>query len=466
MGDLHKLAGSLARTYLIDFITVTKPNYTIKWYHELLCEHLDKLLRNEIKKLMCFLPPQHGKSEIVSRRLPALALGQDPNLKIASCTYTADLAARFNREVQRIMDDPVYKEIFPATNLNDRNVVTDRRGNWLRNSEEFEIVNKEGSYKSVGVGGALIGNRVDLGIIDDPIKDRMEAQSELMRNRLWEWYLDVFCTRLHNDSRVLLTMTRWHEDDLAGRILANENDWVVLTLPALKEAAATVPADPRKEGESLWEEKHSAEKILKVKAKSERTFISMYQQQPRPLGGGLFKDVWFKYYRYAPPKWDKLVISWDCAFKDLKSSDFVAGTVWMKVGADAYLIDVVRGQWGFVKTLKMILQMKAKHPEAREVYVEDKANGTAVIEVLKKKVPGLIPVTPTESKDSRASAVSYLFEAGNVFFPEAAPWLKDYKDELLAFDSGAHDDQVDSTTQALQKLYDSFGIDYEKFLRE
>jgi predicted phage terminase large subunit-like protein len=250
-------------------------------------------------------------------------------------------------------------------------------------------------------------------------------------------------------------MTRWHEDDLAGRILAKEDDWKIVSLPAIREDTNN-PDDPREIGSVLWPERHSAEKILQVKALSERTFISLYQQRPAPVEGGLFKRSWFKYYNTktgTPPKFDTIIQSWDCTFKDALTSDFVVGTVWAKAGVETYLIDMVRGQWSFSETVKQMRLLSEKYPQCDQVYVEDKANGTAIIDTLKQEIAGIIPVSPTESKESRASAISYVIEAGNVYFPSDANWLQSFIEEIAVFPNGKHDDMVDSMTQALYKLY-------------
>ena len=446
----------LARNFLVDFIEYNNFSYSTQWYHQRICDAFDALLcdTGTIKKVMVFVPPQHGKSLIVSENFPAYALGRDPRLNIVACSYSADLAQRFNRRVQRLIDTPRYRRLFPETQLNSKNVATDSRGSWLRNSDIFEIVKYGGSYKAVGVEGSLTGNPADIGIIDDPIKDSLEAQSKTIRNRNWEWYNDVFLPRTHNKSKKILIQTRWHEDDLAGRILEHEKDWLVISLPAIKEDDHD-PQDPRKVGEALWPARHSLEKILSVRQTSERTFASLYQQRPAPAEGGLFKRTWFKTYVKAglPPKFDEIIQSWDCSFKDLDTSDFVVGTVWGKRGAEVYLLDMVRGRWSFTNTIKQIALLSEKYPNVVGKLVEDKANGTAVIDVLKQKIPGIVPITPTESKESRAVAISYVFEAGNVYFPADVVWLADFIDELSVFPNGTHDDMVDSMTQALNKLY-------------
>ena len=244
------------------------------------------------------MPPQHGKSELTSRRTPAFILGKNPDKIIVGSSYSADLAISFNRAVQRIIDTPEYAEIFPETKINSQNVVTNAKGSYLRNAHIFEVIGRKGSYKSVGVGSALTGNPADIGIIDDPVKDAVEAKSAIVQQRNWEWYNDVFLTRLHNRSQKLLTMTRWDENDLAGKILkAEPNDWTVLTLPAIKETNDN-PEDPREIGEALWEEQHSKEKILKVRNQSKRTFMSLYQQKPRQVasGGEFYHNFNYKHH--------------------------------------------------------------------------------------------------------------------------------------------------------------------------
>ena len=458
--NLVTINEQLARSFLIDFIEYNDSAYQTIWYHQLICNTLDDLINGKISKLMVFMPPQHGKSLIISQNFPAYLLGRSPKCNIVSCSYSADLAQKFNRKVQRLIDTPQYKKLFPETQLNSKNVANDSKGSWLRNTEVFEIVKYGGSYKAVGVEGSLTGNPVDVGIIDDPVKDAIEAQSSTTRNRNWEWYNDVFRTRLHNRSKQILVMTRWNEDDLAGRILSHEHDWKVISLPAIKEDNDN-PLDPRLIGDALWPDRHSIEKIESIKRASERTFISLYQQRPAPAEGALFKRSWFKFYNPItgiPPRFETVIQSWDCTFKDLKTSDFVVGSVWGKIGANTYLLDIVRGQWSFTDTIKQMNLLIEKYPEAGQILIEDKANGTAIIEVLRDKIPGIIPIVPTESKESRASAISYVIEAGNVYFPEDQELVSGFIEELASFPNAKHDDMVDSMTQALNRLYSGYGI--------
>lgn len=225
------------------------------------------------------MPPQHGKSELATRRLPSFILGKNPDLKIAICSYSATIASSFNRDLQRIIDDIPYSEVFPNTTLNESAALNPSKNTYLRNSETFEIIGKQGFVKTVGVGGSLTGTPVDIGIIDDPFKDREEAMSNTIREKVYNWYTDVFMTRLHNDSQQLLIMTRWHQSDLAGRILETDNDWEIVIFPAIKERENK--SDPRKIGEALWPEKHSLERLIKIKSDTPLTFNSLYQQEPK-----------------------------------------------------------------------------------------------------------------------------------------------------------------------------------------
>jgi hypothetical protein len=230
---------------------------------------------------MVFMPPQHGKSELTSRRLPAYMLGINPLLKIVGCSYSSDLATSFNRDVQRIIDDTTYN-VFPKTKINSKHIKNDSKGNYLRNSDMFETIEYRGFYKSVGVGGSLTGTSVDVAIIDDPVKDAVEGNSVTDQNRKWEWYTNVLLTRLHNDSQQLITMTRWHKNDLCGKILQKMPDgWEVLRLEAIKQTT-THEQDPREYGGALWPDRHSKEKILAIAKANPRTFNALYQGDPKP----------------------------------------------------------------------------------------------------------------------------------------------------------------------------------------
>lgn len=275
----QSLKAELARRHLRDFVAYTKADYTFSWHHEKICAVVDDFARGKIKKLLIFAPPQHGKSELTTRRLPAYLLGLSPWLKIAIISYAKDLAMGFNRDIQRIIDDHSYKEIFPDTVLNRSNVVTSVKSGYLRNNTMFETVPYKGSVRTVGVEGTLTGFPVDIAIFDDLYKSREDALSKKRQNTIRSFYESVLIPRLHNNSQILGTFTRWAKDDIAGYLLTQDTDWTVIELPAIKER--DLPGDPRKIGEALWPEKHSLERLLKIKKDSPIVFNSLYQQKPK-----------------------------------------------------------------------------------------------------------------------------------------------------------------------------------------
>ena len=285
----------LARRSLIDFTKYTNPLYIENWHHVSYAAKLDAFAAGRIKKLMVFMPPQHGKSELCSRRLPAKMLGDNPDLRAGLVSYNHDFASKFNRDVQRIIDSREYAGLYPETRLNTANIRA-AVGSWLRNSDEFEIVGRQGGLVTVGIGGGLTGRALDVLIIDDPYKDPKDAWSPTVRRSIQDWYDTVATTRLHNDSRQLITLTRWHQDDLAGVILKREpGEWEVVKFQAIKEGDPT-DIDPRHEGEALWPERHSLARLLSAKQSNPHVFMSLYQQDPRPAEGLLFPAEALNYF--------------------------------------------------------------------------------------------------------------------------------------------------------------------------
>jgi predicted phage terminase large subunit-like protein len=439
----------LARNNLIDFVQYNNPLYDKQWFHELECKKFDDLLSGKIQKLMIFQPPQTGKTEIMSRNFPAYALGKFPDLKIASVSFAASWAERLNRDVQRIIDTPKYRELFPDTTLNTANVKSDRRGSWLRNSEIFEIVNHRGVYKSVGIMGPLTGDPCDIGLLDDVIKDRLAAQSETYRNRLWEWYLDVYVKRCHNNTRTALTMTRWHEDDLAGRILNKEKDWEVVSLPGIKENNDNLD-DHRQIGEALWEAKHSRKSYLDLQAISDRSFTSMIQQRPAPSEGDMFKSHWPRWFtKESMPVFDKIILSVDASFTDNKESCPASIQAWGKRGPNFYMLYDLTRRMGAIETAQAI-ERTAKNYPGCIVVVEKAANGYFIIEHIKNKLP-VYEFDPKRygGKEIRAEMVAALWETGNVFIYDNSYNRMYYLPEILTFPNSAMKDRVDAMSQAL-----------------
>lgn len=309
-------------------------------------------------------------------------------------------------------------------------------------------------------------------IIDDPIKDRAQADSPTYRERAWDWWTDVAATRLAPGAPVVVIATRWHEDDLIGRLLAAEDGhlWRVINIPAQADhdpnAGETDPLG-REPGEFMTSARGRTRaqwEAIKVRSGS-RTWASLYQGRPAPAEGDIFLREWWR--EYTSPRWitrpdgscwapgaDEVVMSWDAAFKDTSSSDYVVGQVWARYGLEVFLLDQVHNRLSFVETCKALRQLAAKWPQATAKYVEDKANGTAVINSLSRQVAGLIPVQPDGSKEARARAVTPFVESGSVWLPapELCPWVGGFVDEHAGFPNASHDDQVDACTQAINRL--------------
>jgi predicted phage terminase large subunit-like protein len=445
---------SKARKHFGPFVPYTMPAYQSVWFNKELRIVLNDFAYGKIKKLMIFCPPQHGKSQLVSRSLPPFILGIDPTKQIAGVSYSGDFAKRFSRDAKRIIQSREYQELFPETRINTSRK---RDQDEVATANMYEIVKHHGCHQTVGVGGLLTGVTVDIGIIDDIIKDSVEANSETTRQNHWDWYETVFTTRLHNNSQQLITFTRWHEDDLAGRLLDQEGDeWVVVNLPALFEDNDRAwEKDKRQIDECLWPERHSQKRMEDKRDKNPRTFAALYQQRPSPEDGLIIDVNDFEYYDPAEiTKFSEMIQTWDCSFKGKVKSDWVVGQVWGRIGAKYYLVDQLRGKWGIKKTMENILNMTIKYPKAKVKLVEDAANGPAVIEILQEHITGMIPKTPDVDKESRAKAVAHCVESHNVYLPliTKCPWVKGFVEEWRSFPNGAHDDQVDASTQAWHRF--------------
>jgi predicted phage terminase large subunit-like protein len=855
MQDSRGKAEDDACSSLLAFTLYTYPTYQVNWHHRVICEHLDDFVAGKIKRLMVFAPPRSGKSELVSRRLPAFILGQRPDTTIIATSYGADLARRMNRDVQRIMDEDAYRKLFPDTKLWGKNVRSDAQGSWLRNSDMFEVVGHRGYYLGTGVGGSITGSgahcltgetsvRTEMGniaisnlfmlqyhprvwafdhesnapvlrrivavkesysddileivtvsgrsikataehrfyvhgrgyqeaallcpgdqiqaveieqdvwdlrkdqgngkprhdvqrllhanqghqgiiglrmvrqgvrapfvrtrkvlkarkargfllqglsvrqqqlqegrcgkshlpslryslgcyarpilfsslqgglskeeervrgsylplvrsnvfagnksqavlfqgvrecrsfstdarqgklalqngdqlremvcgnapvdygarraslrgvpdvgtderryvegprsrslepnysshqrrphrqyppesghavqdlpcrapqvgtdtvavvrrlctgkipvydiqvegthnffaegvlthncvIIDDPVKNRKEANSPTYRQSVFEWYTSTLYTRLTPDGQILLTVTRWSEDDLAGRLLAlsksdpEADQWTTLILPAVSEEPIA-PYDERKEaGKPLWADRWGIDKLRTIeRTVGSRDWASLYQQRPAPDEGEIFKRHHWRYWQprganlppvtvtmgdgsvievepvELPARFDELLQSWDMAFKDTAGSDFVAGMVLGRLGADKFILDYANDRMDIVASMDAVTHWAIKWPKAIAKLIEDKANGPAVIQMLRKKMAGLIPREPQGGKVSRAYAAQPEVQSGNVYLPHPhiAPWTAQFIANAAAFPNAAHDDDVDAFTQAI-----------------
>jgi predicted phage terminase large subunit-like protein len=465
----------LARRDYRDYVEYVHHGHYSHFKHtELICETLQRIANGEQLSVLIEMPPRHGKSMTVTETFPSYYLGRNPDKRVIAAAYSDGLATKFGR-LNRNKFNEFSNELFDLK-LSESNAAT----------KDWGVEDRRGGMIATGIGGSITGQGADLMIIDDPIKNMKEASSQLIRDNIWDEWEATLSTRLHDGASLIVIMTRWHEDDLIGRLLARSpRDWIRLRLPAIAEDEDDLLG--RRIGEALcpelgYNEKWAVDKKTEV---GSRTWASLYQQRPAPAGGNIFKREWMKFYvrtqeqkrewglsddvMVLPIHFDKMAQSWDCTFKDSETSDYVAGGVWGRKKAQYFLFDVDHRRMGFADTMKAIRAMSDKWPKARSKYIEDKANGTAIIEMLQDEISGIVPVNPDGGKEARANAVSPLFEAGNIYLPHPnmCPWVEDLIEELVSFPNAAHDDLVDMTTQALNQLYtnNSNPIDrYKKLL--
>lgn len=463
---LEKLNRRARNGDILAFTKRTFLDYEVSWHHRKLAEYLNRFIKKDITRLIITMPPRHGKSELTSRRLPALIHGMYPNDEILAVSYNVNLASDMTKDVQRIMSGEEYKDIFP----NVRIAKDGGEAGYKRTQNEHEIMPFmhedrlwswfTGSYKSAGVGGSFTGRGGDWILIDDPIKNREDADSHAFRENLWKFYASTLRTRLEKNGSIIITMTRWHDDDLVGRLLKlakedkDADQWIVLNLPAIKDNNEEIQ-DTREVGQALWPDKFNEDFFRTTKASiGSREWNAIYQQTPVQEGGNIIKDDWLKFYKDLPRKFDYMIQSWDFAVKDNANSDFTVGQVWGMIGVDKYLLHQIRGRFDFPTACQKVVDLTTLYPEARKKLIEAKANGPAIIQMLRTKISGLVEVEPRGDKVARMHAVSPEFESGHVYLPDKSicPWIGDYLSELKSFPTGKNDDQVDSTTQAIDDL--------------
>jgi predicted phage terminase large subunit-like protein len=406
---------------------------------DLLNDKFTDMVSGKLPKLIVAEPPRHGKSEFCTFWFPLWYLVKNPRARIIIASYNHSFAETFGRRLRDFVRDRGHEiglELDSSTTAASR---------WF--------VKTGGSVQTVGRGGPLTGKGADLLIIDDPLKDAEEAASEIIREKLWDWWQTTASTRLEPGAICLVVQTRWHFEDLAGKLeQQKEPKWEVLSLKALAEQDDVLG---RELGEPLWPERYPIEALNQIKSGlTSYHWSALYQQSPIPAVGGLFQFDWWQYYKKLPDKFDLVIQSWDFSFKDLKKSDYTVGQVWGRKGASFYLIDQIRAQLNAKTSIDAIRAFTHKYPLARAKLFEDKANGPALKSLLQHEVGGIIPIQPRGSKPVRAEAVQPFVQAGNVYLPDQsiAPWISDFVLELAQFPLAAHDDQVDAFTQALNYL--------------
>lgn len=439
------------RSSFLGFATSMDPSYTTPKHIRAIADHLDAVERGEIKRLIVTLPPQHGKSRAISQLFPSYCLGRQPQRRIALSSYGAMLAKRNSRAARELLLDERWP--WPNTQLNYQ----------TRSVEHWQTL--DGGYvHAVGIGGPLSGFSADILICDDPFKDRIEADSSSLRDQRWDWFQEVARTRLSPVGAIIIVSTRWHPDDIVGRVLASPgaSSWTVLNIPAIAEEDDALG---RRVGEWIWPEQFTPEMYPSVELAEidTRGWEALYQQHPITEKGNLFKREWWQQYDRKLLLAAGLVPYFtvvDSSFKDNMESDFSVAATWGLLDDKAYLIDLWRDRVEFPELVSVMRSIYAKYKAP--FLIEDKASGQSVLQVLPRETPGMprVPVVAVRvpkysNKHSRANSVTRFVEAGMVFLPtniECKDWVDAFIDEHANFPRG-HDDQVDTTSMALSRLF-------------
>lgn len=420
------------------YLNEVSPRFNWKWPHLLFIQAaLDRVTTGETNKLMLFVPPRHGKSEMTTVRYPVWCLERDPEMRIIVGAYNQTLANKFSRKSRRIAEERLR-------------LSTDRNA-----AEDWET-KEGGGLRAVGVGAGITGQGGNLIIVDDPVKNREEAESQTYRERVWDWFKDDLYTRLEPNGAVILIMTRWHQDDLAGRLLRGPgaDSWAVISLPALAEEN-----DPlgRKIGAALCPDRYDEKALADIQSVLGRSFHALYQQSPRPKEGYRFKRSWFQIVEAGPVEAER-VRYWDKGFTE-DGGAYTAGVLMSRSEHGVYYVeDVVRGQWESGTRDRKIgdtARLDSEQHSSVDIWLEQEPGSTGrdSVAVLIKKLAGYVVYADkvTGDKEFRAEPLEAQAMAGNVKLVRG-DWNEPYLDELCDFPIGKYKDQVDASSGAFNKL--------------
>jgi predicted phage terminase large subunit-like protein len=470
--DLEAELIDKARKDILAFTLYTKEDYEINWHHKEIAKKLNAFAQGEIQYLMVFMPPRHGKSELVSRRLPAFLHGLYPDDEIMAVSYLDSLAGDMTVDVQKIIDSPEYQKLFPQTKI-----YPSRTSYTLgtRNSSEHHIVGRKGKYRGQGVGGSFTGKGANFIIIDDPIKGREIADSEAFRERLWNFYNNDLFSRLETNlqtgrkGQVLITQTRWHEDDLSGRLIElmkkdqSSVQWEIVNYPAIRVDMDT-PTDPREIGEALWPEKYSVQQLDQIKSSiGPRAWGSLYQQSPTPDGGNIFKSEMFEFLS-MPDRFDWSFCMADTSYKEKQENDFTVFSIFGVIKDTLYVRDVWMKQIKAVDVEKPVEAFLRKYTTEygyRGTYIEPKGHGIYLNQKFQQKnlvVPGdsiLNEFFKDRRHDKVERANNVVPHLGNrkIYINELLGNKEELLNQVLGFPKVKHDDFCDTLIDGLKMLY-------------
>ncbi len=461
-----------------------QPDWELADFQLELINALDQLERGTlgVNNLLITMPPRHAKSTFGTVLFPSYFMARNPLRYTMSCSYNSQLATDFGRQIRSVVEDKVIPQAFPDFHLSQ-----DSRAADVWRTEDG------GAYFAVGVGGTTSGRPANLLLVDDPIKSREDAESMTQRNKTWNYYTSALATRLQPEGdgtppKQIIILTRWHPDDLAGRLQQTddwkEGRWKHINFQAIKQIKSgkisrrDLPEDDpqylpagelpniapgkrhidRTEEAPLWPERFPLEDLKRRQRLNPREFASLYQQQPYIEGGNIIKTEWWQRYPadLSPERFATLVIGVDTAFKKTETADYsVAVVAGMDNNGDIYIVDIMRGKYDFPELKQRLIRLnnRWRGKGLRALYIEDKASGQSLIQELKRESGiSVIPYKVVHDKVARVNAILPLIEGGRIFLPETAQWLDEFIDESVTFPGGNHDDQVDAMTIAVDVL--------------
>lgn len=450
----------LARRHLLPFVTFRFPSYKTNWHHKVLADALERVENGTLKRLIVNMPPRHGKSELVSVNFPAWCMGRNRDRSIMAASYAASLAQDFGRKVRNIMDDPEYKLLFDTRLAED----SQSKGSWATNGR--------GEYNAVGVGGSLTGKGASILIIDDPVKNREEADSEVVSEGIWDWYRSTARTRLTPDGAVVIVMTRWRDNDLVGRIqeearLSSGESWEVVTLPAIAEHDDIY----RKEGEALWADHFTLDNLKSVQQDiGNYEFASQYQQNPVNRETQVFKPEVFSYISLEEVKSQvtSVYITIDSALSKKKNSDSTGVCINWVNGENVWHLKAYKVKVDPTELIQLIFDLHSVYkPIAiglEETTFTQAIDPFLTVEMARKNIfPNVVPLKHGGvNKEVRIKGLLPRYDRGHI--KHIRGLCTDLEKELLRFPSSAHDDVMDATAyQVFLAEAPNVSFDYDDF---
>jgi predicted phage terminase large subunit-like protein len=424
------------------------------WHIDAITSALMKVMRGEITRLIITVPPRSLKSICASVALPAFVLGHDPTRRIICVSYSENLAGKHANDCRALMRSERYRRLFPRTRIS------------ASKDTELEVMTSARGFRlATSVGGTLTGRGGNLVVIDDPMKP-LDAQSQSARESTLQWYGNTLLTRLNDKARdaIIVVMQRLHLDDLVGYLL-EQDGWTHLNLPAIAEVEQSIPLGAgrfhvRKPGDLLHPEREPQAVLDETKrTMGSVEFAAQYQQSPVPPGGNLIKWSWFQSHEHCPaaylPK-DRIIISWDTAMSSNELADYSACVVLLARGETAYVLDVFRDRLEYPELKRKAIEIHRQWRHATGNYallIENKGSGMSLIQDLSQLDIHAIRIVPVGDKIMRMNRQTARIEAGSVSLPVRAPWLDDFRSEIMAFPAGRHNDQVDALSQALDRAF-------------